>query len=951
MLLKATIRFRFWFLAALILLLIVFSEALVHLLTESWWFDAVGYGEVFSTRLRWQVAIATAAFAFWWAILYLNYRIAQWLTRDRILSVVQNRAWDPYLPKLISAGSLTLITLLSLSTAIQAREAWQIALKFFNAEAFNVQDPLFGQDVGFYVFRLPLFEILHQTSLELLVWSLIIATVIYGLKGEIMPERGWKYFLTGSAKTHLCILLAGIAVVITLGFWLARYELLYSPAGVVYGAGYTDVHARLPAYSVLSVITLVVAGLFVASLWRSGFLLPLTAIGLYMATFLVLNGLYPAIQQKFIVEPSELDKEASYISHNLALTRQAYGLTTVEKDKFEVDNQLDASGLARHSGTIDNIRLWDYRPLRSTYSSIQTLRPYYKFQDVDIDRYTLNGDYRQVMLSARELLYTALPERAKTWVNQHLTYTHGYGLAMSPVNQVTPDGLPELFIKDLPPKSTVDVEIEQPRIYYGEATNQFILTGTDQQEFDYPLGDQNANYLYEGVGGVKMGSLGRRLTYAFDLGNLQLLLSNYVNSETRIHYHRRIKDRIHQLVPFLELDNDPYMVILNGRLQWIVDAYTQSNRYPYAEPINRSGDLGVFSQETNIDNLLRAGTNYLRNSVKVVVDAYDGSVQLYITDVDDPILASYQRIFPTLFKSLEQAPQGLVEHFRYPLNLFKIQAHMYRAYHIEQPDVFYKSDDLWAFPTQVSREESAEIVEPYYVIMRLPGSESSDKEEFTMILPFTPVSKNNMVAWMAARCDGEHYGKLQVHEFSRQALIYGPRQIDTRIDQNPEISEQLTLWNQQGSEVFRGDLLVIPIEQSILYVEPVYLQATGQNGAIPELKRVIVAYNEKIVMGNTLDEALTAVFGQFQQSSPTATSTQPSPSAQPADSEPPTVQPATVTLPADTANTIEAALKAYDAGQTALQQGDWEAYGEAQTRLGELLKQLNAPSDVDDVEE
>jgi uncharacterized membrane protein (UPF0182 family) len=936
MLRKTGFRLRFWLLAVLILVLIVFSETLVHLLTESWWFESVGYREVFWTRLGWQVAIASLAFASWWIWLYLNYRIAQRITRHRSLVMLENRVWDPYLPGVVRGVSLALITLLAISAAVKAGTGWESVLKYLNPMAFGQQDPLFSRDISFYIFQLPLYETLHRAILELLVWSLIMALAVYGLKGEIRPERGWKYFLTGEAKAHLCLLLAGLALVGALGFWLARFGLLYSPTGVVYGAGYTDVYARLPVYEFMGVITLVIGGLFLMALWRGGFLLPLTAIGLYVGVFLLINGLFPSLQQKFVVEPNELEKETPYIEHNIALTRQAYNLDRVQPASFEVNNQLDATALSQNSATLDNIRLWDYRPLRETYSSLQTLRPYYRFQDVDIDRYALNNDYRQVMLSARELLYSALPDRAKTWVNEHLIYTHGYGVVMSPVNQVTPEGLPEFFIKDLPPQSSVDVAIEQPRIYYGEATEQFILTGTAQAEFDYPLGDENANYRYEGEGGVSMGSLGRRLAYAYDLGNVQLLLSNYITSETRIHYHRTIRERVAQLVPFLQLDSDPYMVVLDGRLQWIMDGYTLSNRYPYAEPLYRSDDIAAIAQDAGINAIARAGTNYIRNAVKIVVDAYDGSMQFYVIDEIDPILAAYQQIFPTLFKSLEQAPVGLKAHFRYPLNLFKIQAHMYRTYHMERPEVFYNREDLWSFPTQVSRENTTEIVEPYYVIMRLPGGDTAaSREEFMLILPFTPVSKNNMVAWMTARCDGEQYGNLLNYEFSRQALIYGPRQIDTRIDQNPEISEQLTLWNQEGSEVFRGDLLVIPIEQSLLYVEPVYLQATGQNGAIPELKRVIVAYDDNIIMGNTLDEALNEVFGQQVRQAPAAAPEAVAPSSTPAP------RPAQLpTLDQATRQQLEAALKAYESGQAALQQGDWEAYGQAQERLGEILREL-----------
>ena len=736
-------------------LAITFSGSLVHLTTEVWWFESVGFADVLWTRLRWQGAIATLSFTVWWLILFLNYAIAQRLTRERPLRVVQNPQWDPYLPAIIRYTSLGLITLLALTAAINGAETWQDVLKFLHPVDFGTQDPLYGREVSFYIFQLPLFEKIHRAAAELLVWGMVLAASIYGLKGEIRPERGWKYFLTGEVKTHVCVLLAGLAVIFALGFWLARYELLYSSTGVVFGAGYPAVNARMQAYGIMGFITITVGILFVASLWRSGFLLPLSAISLYAAVFLLITGVYPWAQQKFVVEPNELQKEAPYIADNIELTRQAYGLKVIQQQSFEVKNQLDAATLDSNSATIDNIRLWDYRPLRSTYGSLQTLRPYYKFQDVDIDRYTLDNDYRQVMLSPRELVDDALPAQAQTWVNQHIIYTHGYGLAMSPVNKVTEDGLPEFFIKDLPPKSSVDLTVEQPRIYYGEATDRYILTGTDQAEFDYPLGNDNAQYNYSGPGGVPIGSGLRRLAYAYSLGNWQLLLSNSLGENSRIHYHRLIQERIRQLAPFLSLDSDPYIAVIDGRLQWIVDAYTLSNRYPYSEPLWRSEGIQDVLQGRAMQDIVRGGTNYIRNPVKAVVDAYDGTLKLYVVDTSDPVLASFRQSFPTLFTNLDNAPPQLQAHFRYPQMLFKIQSQIYRAYHMDQPDVFYNQEDLWDFPTQITREENPEILEPYYVIMKLPDAEA---EEFMLIVPFTPVGKNNMVAWMTALCDGDNYG-------------------------------------------------------------------------------------------------------------------------------------------------------------------------------------------------
>ncbi|WP_322743582.1 UPF0182 family membrane protein [Vasconcelosia minhoensis] len=915
-----------------VLALLVFSGSLLHLLTESWWFEAVGYSDVFRIRVTWQLVTALGAFVLSALVLWGNYRLALWQTRDRDYYRPANSEWAPYIPALTRYAALILILLLSLSWALGAAAAWETILKFLNPSEFGVSEPIYGQDIGFYVFRLPFYQGLQQAASELIVWSIILAIAIYAIRGEVRPERGWKYFLTGEVKAHLCVLLALLAVAIAAGFWLARYDLLYSPTGVVFGAGYTDVNARMHAYGIMGVITLVVGGLFVASLWRSGFSLPVAGIAVYAVIFLLVNGLYPWAQQKFVVEPNELDKERPFIQHNIELTRQAYSLTQIQQEPFAVEGQLDRPAIDQNAATVENIRLWDYATLLSTYQELQSLRLYYRFHDVDIDRYTLNGDYRQVMLAPRELDYNAVPDQAQTWVNQRLKYTHGYGLAMSPVNQVTVEGLPEFFIQDIPPASTVDLSVDQPRLYYGEETDHYIFTGTTTQEFDYPQGDQNALNNYDGEGGVPMGSFWRRLAYAADQGSLKILISNYFTPQSRIHYYRNVRQRVQQIAPFLSLDSDPYLSLIDGRMKWIVDGYTISDRYPYSEPISSTPDAAELLQNREIERIARSDTNYIRDAVKVVVDAYDGTLQFYVVDAADPILATYQKIFPSLFQPAEVASADLRAHYRYPLNLFQIQAQLYRAYHMEDPDVFYNQEDLWQFPLQVGEDDQLQRMEPYYVIMRLPNA---DGEEFLQILPFTPSTKDNMVAWMAARCDGENYGSLVLYEFPKQELVYGPKQIEARIDQNPEISQQLTLWNQQGSSVIRGDLLVIPVEQSLLYFEPVYLKA--DQGALPELKRVIVAYENTIVMRQALPEALQAIFSGASESAPVESAAAESSGDSTAGSATPS-RPITP----EQAETVAAALEAYQQGQTALQAGDWTAYGQAQKQLGQLLEQLQA---------
>lgn len=914
---------QWWWLVGIGILILACSTTLVHWLTEYWWFSAVGFESVFKVRLGWSLLCALLAFVVYGIVLFANYWLALYLTRDRPFYALRNSEWTPLIPSLTIYGGVGLIVLLALGAAQRGASAWEPLLKFLNPTRFDIADPIYGQDVGFYIFRMPVYQGLQQESLELLVWALLLSLTLYALRGEIRLERGWKYLLTGPVKTHLCVLLSAIALVAAWGYWLARYDLLYSPAGVVFGAGYTDANARLHAFSIMSVVTLVVAALFIISLWRRGFSLPIASLTLYFLVFVAISQLYPWIQQSIVVEPNELDKEAPFIDYNLDFTRRAYGLDNVQREEFTVTDSLDTAALTQNAATIDNLRLWDYQTLLSTYQELQSLRLYYRFHDVDIDRYTIDNDYRQVMLAARELDYSRVPETAQNWVNKSLKYTHGYGVAMSPVNQVTVEGLPDFFVKNIPPVTSTDLVIDQPRIYYGEETNHYVYTGASTKEFDYPQGNNNATNEYDGAGGVPIGALGRRLAYAFELGSAKPLISNYFTDRTKIHYHRNILARARRVVPFLRLDSDPYLSLIDGRLKWILDGYTTSDRYPYSEPIASSPDAGILlSSETQLAGIARNGTNYIRDAAKVVIDAYDGSLTVYAIDSSDPILSTYQKIFPELFTSIEAAPESLRSHFRYPLNLFQIQSQIYRAYHMENTEVFYNREDLWQFPQQIGTAGKAEQMDPYYVIMKLPNAEG---EEFLQILPFTPAKKGNMVAWMAARCDGDRYGELVLYEFPKQGIIYGPQQIEGRIDQNTDISQQLTLWDQQGSSVIRGNLLVMPVDQSLLYFEPVYLQA--DQGALPELKRVIVAFQDTIVMRRTLPEALQAVFGDLPEGSRTAASQSSEATASKTSNAP--------------VDLIQSAIEAYEQGQQALQNGDWAAYGQSQSRLGELLDRLN----------
>lgn len=887
----------------LIVLGLSFSSTLIHLVTEVWWFDGVGFTQVFWKRLTWQILIGVITFVVYLLFLWGNYRLAMRAKPSSSLRLVVNGSWEVYSRKSINYSALILISLLALIAASSSVASWETVLKYLHPSSFGSNEPIFDKDIGFYVFRLPLYEGIRDWLWGLIVSAAIVSILTYGFNGAIAskPRAKTGISISQSAKVHLSLLSVATALLVAWGFWLARYQLLYSPSGVVFGAGYTDVHAKLLAYKLLSVLAVLIAVLLIISIGQRRLTLPLSGIGLFFVTLLLINHLYPWFMQQFMVNPNELTKEKPYIEHNIKYTQAAYHLDDVQRQNFAAEAQLNLQSLANNQSTVNNIRLWDYRPLLSTYKQLQEIRLYYKFRDVDVDRYQLNGDYQQVMLSARELDFDRVPQEAQTWVNQRLKYTHGYGLVMSPVNRVTPSGLPELYLKDIPPVSTVDLKIDRPAIYYGEETDNYVFTGTTTPEFDYPLGDANAFTNYDGEGGVKLSSIWRRLAYTYDLRSLKILISNYFTNQSQIHYYRQIQTRVKHIAPFLRFDHNPYLTVINGKLQWIIDAYTTSDRYPYSEPV----------VETDI--LLRnSRVNYLRNSVKALVDAYDGTVQFFVVDEADPILATYRQIFPDLFTPRKDTPLEIKAHFRYPLDLFKLQAQMYLSYHMSNPEVFYNREDLWDLPQQ-TYEDKELVMEPYYLIVKLPGEEQTG---FILILPFTPAKRDNAIAWMAARSNGEDYGKLLLYNFPKQKLVYGPRQIEARIDQTPQISQQFTLWSQSGSKVIRGDLLTIPIEQSLLYIEPVYLRA--EQGELPELKRVIVAYDKEIAMEQNLEQALATIFGEQQVEKKITSS-----------------------LTDKDTISVQSAWETYQQAQEAMRQGNWIKYGRYQQELGDLLQQLN----------
>jgi uncharacterized protein len=891
--------------------LLTIISTVVHLVTESWWFETVGFTQVFWQRLIWQVVIWIVTFGIFTIFLGFNYWLALRLTGKRRFRFLETSEFEPYTAKIANYIAALLIFFTSLGLANTAAAKWEVMLKFLQATEFNRLDPIYQKDLGFYLFRLPLLDNLENWWLTLLIAGLILAVLVYVFKGIILFDWRWKSFIiedkwqkliTKPIKIHLSLLLAAIALDIAFDFWLERYELLFSPQGVVWGAAYTDTHARLFAYWVMIVASVLLGLWLIFATWSNRLQLPIYGIGVYAVILILVNGIYPELQQRFVVEPNELAKEIPYIKHNIEFTRQAYDLAKVDTKDYQLNlaGNNQANLLSENKATIDNIRLWDYRPLLSTYRQLQAIRFYYKFNDIDVDRYTLNGDYRQVMLSPREFDYSQVPTSARTWVNKRLKYTHGYGLVMNPVNEVTADGLPVLWLKNIPPVSQTDLTIQEPAIYYGELTSDYIYTGMNTPEFDYPRGDENAFVKYNGLGGVPIGNWWRRLAYAYDQANIKILISNYFTPNSRIHYYRHVRERVQHVAPFLLLDNDPYMIVVNGRLKWIIDAYTTSDRYPYSQAV-------AYEEETNL--ITDKKINYVRNPVKVVVDAKDGTMDFYVVDETEPVLATYRKIFPGLFKSKETIPPEIQAHFRYPQDLFTIQAQMYLSYHMEDPQVFYNREDQWRFATELY-EGQQQQVEPDYLIMKLP---EEAQEEFVLILPFTPVNRDNMIAWMAARSDGENYGKLRLYEFPKQELVYGPFQIEARIDQDPEIVEQVTLWSQRGSRVIRGDILVIPINGSLLYVAPLYLRAA--QGELPELTRIIVAYDKQIVMTPSLEQSLTAVLAQI----------------------PPELESSTTV----DSQSQQSALEIYQQAQQALQRGDWVEYGRYQQQLQDILQKLD----------
>ncbi|MEW6682841.1 MAG: UPF0182 family protein [Nitrospirota bacterium] len=881
---------RAWILLALVLLVVVFGGALLSLYVDALWFSEVGYLFVFSTKLKTQVTLAAVIGLAMFAWLAANVLVA---SRRRLTLVPP--PWDallagrPIRPLLLAAAAV-----IAAAQGLQAASQWQAYLLFTNPIAFGQSDPLFGEDVGFYVFTLPFLVTIKQWLFTGVVVAAAASAVLYVANQEIRIEPN-RFSITPAARRHLLWVAAAAALVVAWGYRLDQYQLLYGRRGVIFGAGYADIHARLPALYVMVVVAVAAAAVLIISANRRGWGLPLAAGAAIPVTALVGGSLIPDLLHRFQVLPNEIVMERPYIEHNIRLTRFAYGLDHVEAKEFPASDQLTPKQVASNTLTTNNIRLWDHRPLLSTYRQLQQIRTYYDFIDVDNDRYVINGELRQVMISPRELSYRNLPSRI--WINEHLTYTHGYGVTLGPVNRVTQEGLPEFFIKNIPPASSTTIKVTRPELYYGELPNDYVFVHTANPEFDYPSSDTSQYTTYAGTGGIPMSSFVRKAAFAASFGSMKILLSDDITAESRIMINRAIQDRATKLTPFLRYDQDPYIVITDeGRLVWILDGYTTTDRMPYSTPLRGVG-------------------NYIRNSVKLTIDAYDGRITAYISAPDDPLIRAYAAAFPGLLQPIDAMPADLRAHLRYPQDLFRIQSHLFATYHMEDPQIFYNKEDLWAIP-----QKGEQDMEPYYTIMKLPGEA---REEFILMIPYTPAKRDNMAAWLAARSDGVHYGKLIVYLFPKQKLVYGPRQIEARIDQDALVSQQLTLWTQRGSQAIRGSLLVIPIEDSLLYVEPLYL-AASESGSLPELRRVIVAFGNRLLMEPDLDAALAGLFG-----------------GRALDVAGPASPRELAAGPPGTAVSLSRqALEYYRRAQTALREGRWEAYGAELKQLEQALEAL-----------
>ena len=895
---------RFWFALALFLLAVLIfiaASPIVSFITELQWYDALGLRDVYTTRvwLEWSLTLGSFVLAF--VYLAVNAAIALRIRSGGALRAVgiQRSALRS------TAGWVSLVAALVIALILSAGafSQWQTWALFLHSSPTGSTDPVLGQDISFYLLTLPFLHSVANWALGLDFLALLLIGGLYAWRGDAFDFRP-----TPRALAHLSVLTAAFAVTLSVATWLSRYDLLYAHnTNVVWGAAYSDINARLPVYSLQAGAGIVLAGALLANAWLRRLWIPVAAVVGWIGLSIVTQA-YPGVVQSVTAGPNAGTLELPYIARSIDYTRRAYGLSDVTgSTSFTGDQPLTLQDVQNDQVTVNNLRLWDYTPLKDTYQQQQAIRTYYTFNDIDLDRYTVNGQYSQLEISAREFDFSRLQSSSQNWFNQRLVYTHGYGVAASPVNAVQGEGLPKYVVQDVPP--TGALQITQPAIYFGELQSpggDYCLAASSTHEFDYPLGGQDVFTTYKGTHGVPMTTVNKAL-WSLKLSDFSLLVSSQVNDKTLMLYRRNIVDRAQEIAPFLTFDSDPYIVVVDGRLYWILDAYTTASTYPYSQ--------AQTFHDTTID--------YIRNSVKVVIDAYDGTAMFYVADSKDPLIKAYQATFPSLFRPLDSMPAGLRAHIRVPEDLFSVQVSVYTIYHMSDPKVFFSQEDAWDIPTGQTSPGSAPLpVQPYYVLFRLPGEQNP---EFLLIMPFTPHGKTNLVSWLAVRNDGSNYGQYVSYLLPKDRVIYGPQQVASFINQDPTISRDFTLLHSTGSQVQQGNLLVVPIGNSFLYFEPVYLRATTATG-IPELKKVILADQSSVVYADTLDEAIKQLVGV----APPPVNNQPPPA---------TFTPAQV---AQIQSLVTQINQHYKAAQDALKAGDFTTYGSEIKIVGDLVQQLAA---------
>jgi uncharacterized protein len=930
-------RWRRWLIGALVLLIIVLSRGLAIYLSAAW-FSSLGFSAVYWYIFKLKVGL----FVVFALLTVLLLRTAFWLlekafagqTLENRTIVLNNQPVQFSPARFVRPLGWILAVLFGVFYGLAMKSEWQSFALYFNQSAAPAADPIFQKPLAFYLFSLPVYDAI-SSWLIVLAFIVLCAAIIYSLLA--LPEKLLTTARKNVAKTPFSAVSIALAAFLALLAWrtyLSRFPYLWADHQTFSGITFAEAKYLLPALSLVSIALLIAATICLINAFsKRGLRLLLVALAIPLAVYIVGVFMVPAYVTSFIVKPNELGRETPYIEQNIAWTRRAFGLEQVELREFEAENSVEALNLNANRPTLENIRLWDWHALQDTLKQIQAIRTYYDFSDVDVDRYNVDASIRQMMVAAREINVNNLPESSRNWINEKLIYTHGYGITMNTANEFTPEGMPRFIVSDMPVQSnSKDVKVTRPEIYFGQETNTDVYVKTRQKEFDYPQGETNTYTSYQGTGGISIGGRARRMLLAWALGDLSKLpFSDDVNSESRVLIHRNIRELVNGIAPFLIYDNDPYIVVSNeGRLFWMMDAFTESATYPYS----RHHDVGA----NNI--------NYIRNSVKVVIDAYNGTTHFYVFDSQDPIIATYRATFPSLFEDASQMPADLRAHVRYPETLIRVQGEVYGLYHTQSAKVFFQREDVWNVAQQVGLDQQnqkrVQPIDPYFVLMQLPGETTHN--EFVLILPFTPAGRNNLIGWMAGRCDGDNYGKLLIFNFPKSRLIDGPLQIEARIDQNSQLSSQFTLWNQQGSHVLRGHLLVIPIGRSLIYVEPIYLKA--ESSPMPELRLVVLATQDRLGYGQTFDEAMTNLFGDLARPSTSENTEQPK--AKPAEGAPKPAaspSPAEGAAPATVQQLINKAVQEFEEYQRLTSQGKLGEAGqklEQHKRTLEELKRISS---------